>query len=90
MAPRGWKLSEKGQASALQSLIGHGLRVEPAPRGRGDSDEWFEVRRGNVAQSIRVGQGEISAFYRLTWPWLWPAQASLFDEICRILGGSHE
>lgn len=91
MAPCIWQLPPAGYAIALGALAGRGVRAESAINGPGRPGMRFEARRGRAVQPFVVrDSGELEAFYRLTWPWRWAAEARLFAEVCRAFDGCCE
>jgi hypothetical protein len=91
MAPCIWKLPASGQVLALDALSDRGVRVEPAADVPGRPGLRFKARRGSAAQPFVIREGgELEAFYRLTWPWLWLTEARLFDEVLRTFDGCCE
>jgi hypothetical protein len=96
MCPAIWKLTAAGHTPVLDALSGRGLKVGPvaAPSklqiGR-QGGLWFEARRGSAAQVFVVTpDGELEAFYGHTWPWRWPAERRVFDEVCKAFDGCCE
>jgi hypothetical protein len=96
MAPCVWALPASGTAGVFRALEDCGLRVESYAGDASDPEPRFQVCHGRARQIFWIREmplirqlpespGELQAFYRLTWPWRWPAEARLFGTFCRTL-----